>query len=87
MDYNIPSTINCQIILSHSRDVREIAFHGYHSARLFPVSGHLLLVEHVVDGGTSFDTEMYSPARFGSVDTDAFLSSPIMHSEMGLTRH
>ncbi|MCY4475367.1 MAG: FAD-binding oxidoreductase [Chloroflexi bacterium] len=51
-----------------------------------PVSG-LLLAEHVVDGGTRIDTEMYSPARFGSVDTDAFLSSPIMHSEMGVTRH
>ena len=51
-----------------------------------PVSG-LLLAEHVVDGGTGIDTEMYSPARFGSVDTDAYLSSPIMHSEMGLTRH
>ncbi len=29
-----------------------------------PVSG-LLLAEHVVDGGTRIDTEMYSPARFG----------------------
>lgn len=51
-----------------------------------PVSG-LLLAEHVVDGGTRIDTEMYSPARFGNVDTDAFLSTPIMHSEMGVTRH
>ena len=51
-----------------------------------PVSG-LLLAEHVVDGGTRIDTEMYSPARFGNVDTEAFLSSSIMHSEMGVTRH
>ena len=51
-----------------------------------PVSG-LLLAEHVVDGGTRIDTEMYSPARFGSIDTDAFLSSPIVHSAMGVTRH
>ena len=50
-----------------------------------PVSG-LLLAEHVVDGATRIDTEMYSPDRFGSVDTDAFLSSPVMHHEMGLTR-
>ncbi|MXX92271.1 MAG: FAD-binding oxidoreductase [Chloroflexi bacterium] len=51
-----------------------------------PVSG-LMLAEHVVDGGTSIDTEMYNPARFGSIDTEAFLSSPVMHSEMGITRH
>ncbi len=51
-----------------------------------PVSG-LLLAEHVVNGGTSIDTEMYNPARFGSVDMGAFLSTPVMHSEMGLTRH
>ena len=50
-----------------------------------PVSG-LLLAEHVVDRGTRIETEMYSPNRFGSVDTDAFLSSPVMHHEMGLTR-
>ena len=30
-----------------------------------PVSG-LLIAEHVVDGGTSIDSEMYSPARFGA---------------------
>ena len=51
-----------------------------------PVSG-LLLAEHVVDGGTSIDTEMYSPARFKNVDTDSFLSTAVMHSEMGVTRH
>ena len=51
-----------------------------------PVSG-LLIAEHVVDGVTSIDSEMYSPARFGSVDTDAFLSAPIMHDEMGVVRH
>ena len=51
-----------------------------------PVSG-LLLAEHVVDGRTRIDTEMYSPAQFESVDMDAFLSLPVMHSEMGLTRH
>ena len=51
-----------------------------------PVSG-LLLAEHVVEGGTSIDTEMYSPARFGNIDTDTFLSTPIRHSEMGVTRH
>ena len=51
-----------------------------------PVSG-LLIAEHVVDGETSIDTEMYNPARFGSVNTDAFLSSPIMHSDVGVTRH
>ena len=50
-----------------------------------PVSG-LLLAEHVVDGGTRIDTEMYSPARFGGVDTEAFLSTPVLHSEMGMTR-
>ena len=51
-----------------------------------PVSG-LLIAEHVVDGGTSIDSEMYSPARFGSVDTDSFLAAPIMHDEMGVVRH
>ena len=51
-----------------------------------PVSG-LLIAEHVVDGETSIDNEMYNPARFGNVDTNAFLSSPIMHSDMGVTRH
>ena len=51
-----------------------------------PVSG-LLIAEHVVDGGTSIDSEMYSPARFGSIDTDAFLAAPIMHDEMGVVRH
>ena len=51
-----------------------------------PVSG-LLIAEHVVDGETSIDTEMYNPVRFGSVNTDAFLSSPIMHSDMGVIRH
>ena len=51
-----------------------------------PVSG-LLIAEHVVDGGTSIDSEMYSPARFGSIDTDTFLAAPIMHDEMGVVRH
>ena len=51
-----------------------------------PVSG-LLIAEHVVDGQTSIDSEMYSPARFGSVDTDAFLAAPIMHDDMGRVRH
>ena len=51
-----------------------------------PVSG-LLIAEHVVDGGTSIDSEMYSPARFGNVDTDSFLAAPIMHDEMGVVRH
>ena len=51
-----------------------------------PVSG-LLIAEHVVDGQTSIDSEMYSPARFGSVDTDAFLTAPIMHDDMGRVRH
>ena len=53
-----------------------------------PVSG-LLIAEHVVDGGTSIDTDtdMYSPARFGRVDTDAFLAAPTMHDEMGVVRH
>ena len=51
-----------------------------------PVSG-LLIAEHVVDGGTSIDSEMYSPARFGHVDTDTFLAAPIMHDEMGVVRH
>ena len=51
-----------------------------------PVSG-LLIAEHVVDGETSMDSEMYSPARFGSVDTDAFLAAPIMHDDMGRVRH
>ena len=51
-----------------------------------PVSG-LLIAEHVVDGGTSIDSEMYRPARFGSIDTDAFLAAPIMHDEMGVVRH
>ena len=51
-----------------------------------PVSG-LLLAEHVVDGGTSINTEMYNPARFGNVDINAFLATPVMHSEMGMTRH
>ena len=51
-----------------------------------PVSG-LLIAEHVMDGGTSIDSEMYSPARFGSIDTDSFLAAPIMHDEMGVVRH
>ena len=51
-----------------------------------PVSG-LLIAEHVVDGGTRINSEMYSPARFGSVDTDAFLEAPIMHDDMGVVRH
>ena len=51
-----------------------------------PVSG-LLLAEHVVDGGTRIDSELYSPSRFGSVDTDAFLAAPMMHDEMGRVRH
>ena len=51
-----------------------------------PVSG-LLIAEHVVDGRTSINSEMYSPARFGSVDTDAFLAAPIMHDNMGRVRH
>ncbi len=51
-----------------------------------PVSG-LLLAEHVVDGGTRIDSEMYSPSRFGEVDTDAFLAAPVMHDEMGQVRH
>ena len=51
-----------------------------------PASG-LLIAEHVVDGQTSIDSEMYSPARFGSVDTDAFLTAPIMHDDMGRVRH
>ena len=51
-----------------------------------PVSG-LLIAQHVVDGDTSIDTEMYSPARFGNIDTNTFLSTPIMHSKMGMTRH
>ena len=51
-----------------------------------PVSG-LLLAEHVVDGGTRINSELYSPARFGNVDTEAFLAAPIMHDEMGVVRH
>ena len=51
-----------------------------------PVSG-MLLAEHLVDGGTSFNTDIYSPARFAGVDTEAFLSAPVMHSEMGRVRH
>ena len=51
-----------------------------------PVSG-LLVAEHVVDGGTRIDTELYSPARFGEVDTDAFLAQPITHDDMGHARH
>ena len=51
-----------------------------------PVSG-LILAEHVVDGGTSFNTDIYRPERFAHVDTGAFLSEPIMHSAMGRVRH
>ena len=51
-----------------------------------PVSG-LFIAQHVVDGETSIDTEMYSPARFSNIDTNTFLSTPIMHSKMGITRH
>ncbi len=52
-----------------------------------PVSG-LLLAEHIVDGGTRINSEMYSPARFeGVVDTEAFLAAPIMHHDMGVVRH
>ena len=51
-----------------------------------PVSG-LLVAEHVVDGGTRIDTELYSPARFGEVDTEAFLATPITNEELGHARH
>lgn len=51
-----------------------------------PASG-LLVAEHVVDGETRINSDMYSPARFGSVDTDGFLASPIMHHDMGVVRH
>ena len=51
-----------------------------------PVSG-LLVAEHVVDGGTRIDTELYSPARFGEVDTDAFLATPMTNEEIGHARH
>ena len=51
-----------------------------------PVSG-LLIAEHVVDGETRINSDMYSPTRFGSVDTDGFLASPRMHDEMGVVRH
>ncbi len=51
-----------------------------------PVSG-LLAAEHVVDGETRINSDLYSPARFGSVDTDGFLASPVMHDDMGVVRH
>lgn len=51
-----------------------------------PVSG-LLVAEHVVDGGTRIDTELYSPARFGGVDTAAFLARPMTNEEIGHARH
>ena len=51
-----------------------------------PVSG-LLVAEHVVDGGTRIDTELYSPARFGEVDTEAFLATPMTNEEIGHARH
>ena len=51
-----------------------------------PVSG-LLVAEHVVDGGTRIDTELYSPARFGEVDTAAFLAKPMTNEEIGHARH
>ncbi len=51
-----------------------------------PVSG-LLLAEHVVDGGTRFDTDIYRPDRFARVDVGAFLSEPIIHDDMGRVRH
>ena len=51
-----------------------------------PVSG-LLVAEHVVDGGTRIDTELYSPARFGEVDTEAFLATPVTNEELGHARH
>ncbi len=46
-----------------------------------PVSG-LLVAEHVVDGGTRIDSELYSPARFGDVDTDAYLAERMLHDDM-----
>ena len=46
-----------------------------------PVSG-LLVAEHVVDGGTRIDSDLYSPTRFGDVDTDAFLAAPMLHDDM-----
>ena len=51
-----------------------------------PVSG-LLVAEHVVDGGTRINTELYSPARFGEVDTAAFLATPMTNEEIGHARH
>ncbi len=51
-----------------------------------PVSG-LLVAEHVVDGGTRIDTQLYSPARFGEVDTSAFLATPMTNEEIGHARH
>ena len=51
-----------------------------------PSSG-LLIAEHVVEGKTRFNTDVYSPARFEHVDVDGFLSEPIMHNSMGRVRH
>tara|TARA_Y100000588_G_scaffold172972_1_gene186834 strand:+ start:8764 stop:9969 length:1206 start_codon:yes stop_codon:yes gene_type:complete len=51
-----------------------------------PSSG-LLIAEHVVEGKTRFNTDIYSPDRFRNVDVDSFLSEPIMHNSMGRVRH
>ena len=51
-----------------------------------PSSG-LLIAEHVVEGKTRFNTDVYSPSRFEHVDVDEFLSEPVMHNSMGRVRH
>ena len=83
MRRNFPNAVNYQIILFDTRGVREIAFNGCSTATCFPASGYLLFAKHVVDGGTIIDFEMFNLARFGGVDTDAFLFRPTTRHEMG----
>ena len=51
-----------------------------------PVAG-MLLSEYVVDGETSIDVDAFLPDRFAEVDTEAYLSTPLKHHEMGQKRH
>lgn len=51
-----------------------------------PVAG-MLLSEHVVVGKTTINVDAFLPERFAKIDTEAYLSEPRAHHEMGIKRH
>ena len=51
-----------------------------------PVAG-MLLSEYAVVGETSIDVEAFLPERFAKIDTEAYLSEPRTHHEMGIKCH